>query len=123
PVGEGAVCDSRPGPSAPAPLDRQQPPGTPCTDDVNVCTTDTCNGTSDACQHPAGNAGTICRASAGPCDVDETCTGMSSTCPTDMFEPSVVVCRASAGECDPAEVCRGNGPSCPADAKTPSGRA
>ena len=28
-------------------------------------------------QHPAGNAGTVCRAAAGICDVAETCTGSS----------------------------------------------
>src|SRR5439155_5291173 len=97
--------------------------GTACTGDGNPCTTDTCDGSSDECQHPAGNTGAVCRASAGPCDVDESCTGTSSTCPDDVFEPSFVVCRASAGECDPPEMCTGAGPSCPADAKTAAGTA
>src|SRR5439155_17610125 len=39
-----------------------KPNGTACTDDGNPCTTDTCNGSSDICQHPAGNAGTPSRA-------------------------------------------------------------
>src|SRR5207249_2791688 len=36
-----------------------KPAGTACTDDGNVCTTDTCNGTvgNPLCQHLAGNAG------------------------------------------------------------------
>src|SRR5207244_10149569 len=83
------------------------------------CTSDQCNGTSDACQHPAGNAGAVCRPAAGVCDADETCTGTSSTCPPDAFQSSFTECRASAGECDPAEMCPGTGPNCPADAKSP----
>src|SRR5439155_20820230 len=86
-------------------------------------TLDQCDGTGAACQHPAGNAGTVCRAAAGVCDVDESCTGSSTVCPADAFEPSSTVCRASAGECDPAEHCPGNGPSCPADANSPAGTA
>src|SRR5204862_7170749 len=76
---------------------------------------------SNACQHPAGNAGSVCRPAAGVCDTDETCTGTSTTCPPDGFLSSFVECRASAGECDPAENCTGSGPNCPADAKSPSG--
>src|SRR5207245_10105088 len=69
------------GPACPA--DDKSPAGTPCTDDGNSCTTDACNGTNATCQHPAGNAGAVCRPIAGPCDVDETCDGTSSTCPPD----------------------------------------
>src|SRR5437667_6772026 len=97
--------------------------GTACTDDGNPCTLDQCNGTSTSCQHPAGNAGAVCRAAAGPCDVAETCTGASPTCPADAFLPSSTVCRAAAGECDLAENCPGNGPNCPADAKESAGTA
>src|SRR5207249_682992 len=122
-VDECDADDFCPGNSASCSADAKQPSGTACTDDGNPCTSDTRNGTSDACQHPAGTAGATRRASAGPCDVDETCDATSSTCPTDMFEPSFVVCRGSAGECDPAEMCTGSGPNCPADAKSPSGTA
>src|SRR5438094_1237914 len=90
--------------------------GTACTDDGNVCTTDTCNGSSSVCQHPAGNAGAVCRAVAGLCDVAETCTGTSSTCPANGFASSSTVCRAVAGDCDVAEDCTGTSSSCPADA-------
>src|SRR5439155_1620455 len=82
-----------------------------------------CDGTLDACQHPAGNAGAVCRAAAGVCDVDETCTGTSTACPANAFEPSTTVCRASAGECDPAEHCTGSSATCPGDAKDPAGTA
>src|SRR5207249_1661486 len=90
--------------------------GAPCTDDGNVCTVDQCDGTSAACQHTPGNAGTTCRPSAGVCDPAETCTGSSAACPADAFESSSTVCRASAGPCDVAENCTGSAAACPADA-------
>src|SRR5205807_3980331 len=96
---------------------------TACTSDGNACTLDQCDGTNVTCQHPAGNAGATCRASAGACDVAETCTGASTTCPADGFLSSSTICRASGGECDPAENCPGNGPACPADAKKSAGTA
>src|SRR5439155_949705 len=68
-------------------------------------------------------AGTACRPSAGSCDVAETCTGSSGSCPADGFLSSSTVCRAAADECDLAENCPGNGPNCPADAKKASGTA
>src|SRR5581483_6974111 len=66
-------------------------------------------------------AGTVCRASAGNCDVAETCTGSSVNCPADGFLSSATVCRASAGNCDVAENCTGTGPNCPADARVAAG--
>src|SRR5207249_208679 len=122
----GGECDPAEnctGSSATCPADAKEPAGTACTDDGNPCSTDECDGTNDACQHPRSEERRVGRGWGGPCDVDETCTGTSSTCPNDMFEPSFVVCRASAGECDPAEMCTGTGPSCPADAKSASGTA
>src|SRR5437867_9767689 len=100
-------------PSSACPPDAFQPNGTGCTDDGNPCTTDTCS--AGACSHAAGNAGTVCRASAGPCDVAETCTGASATCPANSFQSSSTVCRASAGPCDVAENCTGSSAACPAD--------
>src|SRR5437870_9584923 len=72
-------------PSSSCGSDTVEPAGTSCTDDDNPCTTDVCNGTAGvpACTHPAGNAGTVCRDSAGQCDVAETCTGTSAACPAD----------------------------------------
>src|SRR5262245_21878835 len=43
--------------------------------------------------------GTECRSAAGACDVAETCSGSSGTCPADDFLPSSTVCRTAAGEC------------------------
>src|SRR5206468_365292 len=88
-VAVGNDCDlaeSCTGSSATCPVDAGKPAGTACTDDGNVCTTDVCNGTAGApaCIHPAGNAGTVCRAALNECDLAETCTGTSSACPADV---------------------------------------
>jgi hypothetical protein len=96
------------------PADAKQPSGTSCTSDGNPCSLDECDGVSDACQHPAGNAGAPCRPVAGICDKAENCTGASVNCPADGFL-SGNPCRASAGVCDVAETCPGNSANCPAD--------
>jgi len=57
----------------------------------------------------------VCRASAGPCDVAENCTGTGPSCPANSFASSSTVCRASAGPCDVAENCTGSSAACPAD--------
>jgi hypothetical protein len=88
--------------------------GVACGDDNNPCTTDVC--AAGICTHPAGHAGTTCRASAGQCDVAEVCDGVSAACPADA--KSTAVCRASAGQCDLADSCDGVGNDCPADAKS-----
>jgi len=88
-------------------------------DDNNPCTVDICNGS--ICSSVAGNAGTVCRAAAGVCDVAETCTGSAMACPADSFVSSATVCRAAAGVCDQAESCTGNAAACPADALKASG--
>ncbi len=56
---------------------------------------------TSTCQFVAG--GTQCRASAGICDVAETCPGNSATCPGNGFQPASVTCRPTAGVCDVAE--------------------
>ena len=87
-------------------------PGEQC-DDGNTTDGDCC---SSACQFES--SAVVCRASAGPCDVAEHCTGSSATCPADGFQPSTFGCRASAGPCDLAEFCTGSSATCPADAKS-----
>jgi hypothetical protein len=64
-----------------------------------------------------------CRASAGVCDVAESCDGINDDCPADAFAPPPTACRAVApGEvCDAAETCTGSGPNCPDDAVLPNG--
>ncbi len=83
---------------------------TPCAD--GVCA-------NYQCQQQFKPSSTLCRASAGVCDLAESCTGFSANCPADS--KSTAQCRASSGECDLAEICDGIGNNCPADAKSPSG--
>ena len=97
---------------ADAPVDtRDAPPDLPDTRDVyrdvavGMCA-------------PAGviqPAGTVCRAAVGPCDIDETCDGVTADCPADKLATAGASCRASAGDCDIAETCSGTGPDCPPD--------
>jgi hypothetical protein len=82
---------------------------------------DQCDGASVACQHPAGNAGAVCRPALGLCDLTETCTGASADCPPDALEPAGTGCRPAAGDCDLAESCDGATPACPADALVAAG--
>lgn len=77
----------------------------------SVCTTGLCDG-AGACQVVSN--GTPCRASAGECDVAETCS--EGVCPTDTVQAEGVGCRAAAGVCDLAEVCDGASVACPDDA-------
>ena len=74
---------------------------------------------TSSCQLVA--AGTQCRPAAGACDVAESCTGTSGSCPTDSFKPAVTECRASAGQCDAAESCTGSSAACPANGFKPNG--
>jgi hypothetical protein len=63
----------------------------------------------------------LCRASAGVCDVAEFCNGVNNFCPGDGFVNPFTVCRPAAGDCDVAENCPGNAATCPADAKRANG--
>lgn len=56
---------------------------------------------------------TVCRPSAGECDVQELCDGTNLDCPPDLRRTST--CRPSRGDCDPAEVCDGTSAVCPPD--------
>jgi hypothetical protein len=94
--------------------------GAACPNDGEACTADACDG-SGTCTHPASNAGTECRASAGLCDVAESCDGTSPACPDDSRQPSTTVCRPADGPCDAAETCDGEGAACPVDAAEPDG--
>jgi hypothetical protein len=41
--------------------------------------------------------GTVCRASTGPCDLQEVCPGTSGACPSDQFIPDGQSCGNSSG--------------------------
>src|SRR5439155_8887257 len=74
-AGECDLAENCPGNGPSCPADVKKASGTTCTSDGNPCTLDQCDGSSVSCEHPAGNAGTLCRASAGACDVAESCDG------------------------------------------------
>src|SRR5213594_4179010 len=58
----------------------------------------------------------VCRASAGQCDVAETCTGTSATCPGDGFASDTTSCMGASqgGACDndAADHCTGTSNTC-----------
>ena len=146
-AGECDLAEACSGRSPTCPVDTKQAAGTPCADDGSACTLDHCDGTADVCQHPAGNAGLVCRSAAGECDLAEACSGTSPTCPVDTKKAASTpcaddgsactldrcdgtavacqhpagnagtVCRSAAGECDLAETCSGTSPTCPVDTK------
>ena len=93
--------------------------------DCMACSTAAGGGSNGICGPlTAVAAPTItCRASAGSCDVAESCTGGSASCPADGFVASGTSCRVSAGICDVAESCTGSSTSCPVNAFLPVGTA
>ena len=84
-------------------------------DDANDVNADCC---SQSCSFEPG---TVCRTSAGVCDIVETCPAESTACPPDTLASSSIVCRSAGGVCDMAEHCTGTAPSCPGDVKVSSG--
>jgi len=67
------------------------------------------------------NAGTVCRAAAGPCDDIEKCTGTAPSCPDDTFLPAGTNCNSVYGICDLAigSKCPGTSPMCIDNYPTP----
>jgi hypothetical protein len=63
----------------------------------------------------------VCRTASLPCDVAESCDGVSGTCPSDEVAAAGTGCRAAAGDCDLPEACDGLSSSCPGDAHVPDG--
>jgi hypothetical protein len=84
------------------PADQQKANGTPCTDDGNSCTTDSCQ--AGACSHPAGNAGALCRAARDACDFPEVCDGVTTVCPTDSYQPDGTACTDN-NACTQTDMC------------------
>src|SRR5439155_1237973 len=77
-AGECDLAETCDGVTTACPTDVFKASGTACTADTNPCTLDQCDGASATCQHPAGNAGAVCRAAVTECDVAETCPGAIS---------------------------------------------
>src|SRR5438128_2990310 len=103
-AGQCDVAEACTGSSGACPADVLQPSTAHCTgaSQGGTCDDDAaehCTGTSaTTCVDVFKSSSTVCRASAGQCDVAETCTGSSGACPIDA--KSTAVCRASAGACD-----------------------
>lgn len=43
--------------------------------------------------------GVVCRESTNECDLEETCTGMSGSCPTDAYKKNGEACESGKGAC------------------------
>ena len=89
---------------------------TDCPVPTRACAQPTC--VDGACGLEPKSARTVCRPTAGSCDVADVCDGSALDCPPDAFQPSSVVCR-SAGcvDADTAQLgttCSGTSTSCPA---------
>ncbi len=76
---------------------------------------------STTCEFVA--AGTLCRSSAGICDLDEACVGDNADCPADAFKPRGSVCRLAAEVCDVPETCDGTTAVCALDEQAAAGTA
>lgn len=65
-----------------------------------------CDPSNEGCcslQCQFASSGTVCRASTGQCDPQETCSGTSATCPSDQTEPDGKSCgnglQCASGQC------------------------
>src|SRR5205823_1002961 len=103
-------------------------PSTVCRPSVGVCdATEVCTNASPACPadvvSPPGtvcraSTGALCRVSAVPGGLADTCSGTSAAC-VDGFKPPRTVGLAGTGACDPPDTCTGSTPGCPV--KDPTG--
>lgn len=78
------------------------------------CDAGAANGTSASCCSATcqfKSAGTVCRASAGACDVAESCTGTSALCPADTVNAAGTACPDDGKVCT-RDVCDGIGTAC-----------
>ncbi len=70
---------------------------------ATICANGSCDGAGACTLEPNG---TLCRASAGVCDVVENCTGASDACPADALEPNGTTC-VDGLFCTMTDVCQG----------------
>lgn len=73
-------------------------------DDGNTTAGDCCSAT---CQIEV--AGTVCRASAGECDLAESCDGLVASCPGDGFVAALTNCGDTGTDCVVQDSCDGSG--------------
>lgn len=94
-------------------------PVTGCGDGVlqagEQCDQGTSNGLSTSCCNSTCGfvASGVCRPIAGPCDVAETCTGVSGICPSDGYRSSSYQCNVSSSPCTVNITCSGLSAGCP----------
>ena len=109
------------GTSGACPIDAFEPSTTSCVGSTQggACDDDAadhCSGDDASCLDAYKPDTVTCRPSAGACDAAETCTGSSSTCPVDAFEPATTSCIGSSqgGACDndAADHCSGTADTC-----------
>ena len=85
-----------------------------------VCCNETCLGSCEACSTAAGattngtcdllGSSVVCRASAGECDVAESCTGAVVNCPVDGFASPGSSCgSATDDDCTNPDTCNSTG--------------
>lgn len=93
----------------------------------NLCTVAHC-GSDGNCYQTLAPTTTVCRPSAGVCDVAENCDGANAACPEDLFLDSTNVCRPALpfsatdpSTCDIPEYWTGSDANCPADQIKESG--
>jgi hypothetical protein len=70
-------------------------PGEECED--GACCTSEC---------AIAQAGVVCRPAAGPCDIEERCSGETANCPADGFLPDATHC-GDGSFCNGGETCQG----------------
>src|SRR5207253_1386647 len=106
-AGQCDVAETCTGTSGTCPADAFASSSTSCTgtSEGGACDNDAgdhCSGTANTCVDAFKSASFVCRASAGQCDVAETCTGSSGTCPADTFASSSTSCTGASqgGACD-----------------------
>jgi hypothetical protein len=107
------VAESCTGSSGACPADGFQSSTTSCvgTSNGGACDgTDSCDGAGH-CVDGYLAATSICRTSAGQCDVAESCTGTSGACPANGFQASTTSCvgTSTGGVCDGTDSCDGAG--------------
>ncbi|MCU0620038.1 MAG: hypothetical protein MUC69_00890 [Gemmatimonadales bacterium] len=77
-----------------------------------ACTSGDC---CDVAMEEFKPAGTLCRGSAGECDLEDRCSGTSASCPD---AKSTAPCRMAGRPCDETEYCDGVSNECPWDQHT-----
>src|SRR5262249_3147788 len=92
-AGQCDLAESCTGSSRACPAEGVASSSSPCTgaSQGGVCDNDAadhCLGTANTCVDGFQPSSTVCRASAGQCDVAENCTGSSGTCPANGFASS-----------------------------------